>query len=302
MAFDLNALSTYTDELSLELIAKAVLTTDLMDKIDVRSGLSAGTVAINLMDGDLDVADLSCGWNPSGDVSFSQVNITIADKQTKMELCPEDLRQYWLSQRMSAAADQESVPFEEVIASYYVERIKKYNENFLINGDLADAIPGTTPGIKAQVTGANGANVPSGSAAWTVATAVDQALDLFDAIDESVKDREDLIMVMSPSYFNLLRRALVASNYGYYYNQGDGTSIELPGTNCTIVKSSGLVGSDYVFAGPSAFVVAGTGLQDDASSMSFYFDKGEDVVKFIAKWRLGVAVHQVNVFATNDLA
>jgi len=295
MAFDLTALSTYTDELSLELIAKAVLTTDLMNEIDVRSGLSAGTVAINLMDGDLNVADLACGWNPNGDVSFSQVDITIADKQVKMELCPEDLRQYWLSQRMSAGADQESVPFEETIASYYIERIKKYNENFLINGD------GTATGIKAQVTGANGATVPAGAAAWTVANAVDQALDLFDAIAEEVKDREDLVMMVSPANFQTLRRALVAQNY-FHYDQGDGRTLDLPGTNCKVVKTSGLVSSNYVAAGPAGFIVAGTGLENDASTMSFYFDKGEDVVKFIAKWRLGVAVHQVNVFATNDLA
>lgn len=295
MAFDLTALSTYTDELSLDLIAKAVLTTDLMNDIDVRSGLSAGTVALNLMDGDLNVADLACGWNPSGDVNFSQVDITIRDKQVKMELCPEDLRQYWLSQRMSAAADQESVPFEEVIANYYVERVKKYNESFLINGD------GTANGIKAQVTGANGATVPTGAAAWTVSNAVDQALDLFDAIDESVKDREDLIMIVSPANFQTLRRALIAQNY-FHYNQGDGRTLDLPGTNLKIVKSAGLVGSDYVAAGPAGFIVAGTGLDGDFETMQFYFDKGEDVVKFISKWRLGVAVHQVNVFATNDLA
>jgi hypothetical protein len=295
MSFDLTALSTYTDELSLDLIAKAVLTTDLMNEIDVRSGLSAGTVAINIMDGDLNVGDLACGWNPSGDVNFSQVDISIADKQVKMELCPEDLRQYWLSQRMSAGADQDSVPFEETIAAYYVERVRKYNEGFLINGD------GTVDGIKAQITGANGANVPSGAAAWTVANAVDQALDLFDAIDESVKDREDLIMVVSPANFQTLRRALVAQNY-FHYDQGDGRTLELPGTNLKVVKSSGLVGSNYVAAGPAGFMVAGTGLESDFETMQFVFDKGEDVVKFIAKWRLGIAVHQVNLFATNDLA
>lgn len=295
MAFDLTALSTYTDELSLELIAKAVLTTDLMSEIDVRSGLSAGTVAINLMDGDLNVADLACGWNPSGDVNFSQVDITIRDKQVKMELCPEDLRQYWLSQRMSAGADQDSVPFEETIAAYYVERVKKYNETFLINGD------GTANGIKAQITGANGATVPAGAAAWTVSNAIDQALDLYDSIAEEVKSREDLIMIVSPANYQTLRRSLVAQNY-YHYNQGDGTSLDLIGTNCKVVKSSGLVGSDYVAAGPAGFIVAGTGLEGDFETMQFYFDKGEDVVKFIAKWRLGVAVHQVNVFATNGLA
>ena len=295
MAFDLTALNTYTDELSLDLIAKAVLTTELMNDIDVRSGLSAGTVAINLMDGDLNVADLACGWNPSGDVNFSQVDITIRDKQVKMELCPEDLRQYWLSQRMSAAADQEEVPFEEVIAAYYVERIRKYNEDYLINGD------GTADGIKAQVTVANGATESASAAAWDVNNAVEQALNIFDAINESVKDRDDLVMLVSPANFNTLRRALVAQNY-FHYNQGDGRTLELPGTNIKVVKTSGLIGSDYVAAGPAGFIVAGTGLEDDFSTIQFFFDKGEDVVKFIAKWRLGVAVHQVNVFATNGLA
>ncbi len=295
MAFNLSALNTYTDELSLDLIAKAVLTTELMNDIDVRSGLSAGTVAINLMDGDLEVGDLTCGWNPNGDVSFSQVDITIRDKQVKMELCPEDLRQYWISQKMSAAADQEQVPFEEVIAAYYVERVKKFNESFLINGD------GTANGIKQQVTGANGANVPVGAAAWTVSNAVEQALDLFDAIDESVKDRDDLAMIVSPANFQTLRRALVAQNY-FHYDQGDGRTVELPGTNIKVIKSAGLVGSDYVAAGPAGFMVAGTGLEDDMSTMQFFYDKGEDVVKFTAKWRLGIAVHQVNLFATNDLA
>lgn len=297
MAFDLTALSTYTDELSLDLIAKAVLTTDLMNEIDVRAGLSAGTVAINLMDGDLNVADLACGWNPSGNVDFSQVDITIRDKQVKMDLCPADLREYWLSQRMSPSAYQESVPFEEVIANYYVERVKKYNEGFLINGD------GTVSGLKTLISSATacGANVPAGAVAWTVSNAVSQALDIFDAIDESVKDRDDLIMVVSPANFNTLRRALVAQNY-YHYNQGDGKTLDLIGTNCKVVKSSGLVGSNNVFAGPAGFIVAGTGLQDDMSTMQFFYDRGEDTVKFTAKWRLGIAVHQCNVFATNDLA
>lgn len=295
MAFDLTALAVWTDETSQDLIAKAVLETDLMSYIDLRSGLSAGTVALNLMSGDLNVADLACGWNPSGDVAFSQVDIVIRDKQVKMDLCPEDLRQYWLSQRMSAAANQETVPFEEVIANYYVSRISKYNEAYLIDGD------GTGTGIKDQVTVAGGATLSAAPAAFTLANAVDQALNIFDAVNDASKDRDDLIMIMSPANFNILRRALVAQNF-YHYDQGDGRSFELPGANITVVKTSGLVGSDYVCAGPSSMIVAGTGLEDDASTVQFFFDKGQDVVKFIAKWRLGVAVSEVDQFGTNGLA
>lgn len=298
MAFDLSALNAYTDELSFELISKAVLTTDLMGKINVRTGLSAGTVAINLMDGDLNVSDRSCGFTPSGDINFSQVNITIADKQVKMTVCPTDLREYYLSQRMSpsAVAGGEEVPFETVIADYYIKRIKKYNEDFLINGD------GVVDGIKAQVTAAAGANVPVAAAAWTVNNALDQALDLYDAIDEAVKDREDLIMVVSPANYRILTRALVAANYFHYDSVNGNNILMLPGTNIEIVKSSGLTGSDYVAAGPAEFIVAGTGLQGDESSFTMMYDPYEDIVKVRAYWRLGVAVHQVNLFATNDLA
>ena len=80
------------------------------------------------------------------------------------------------------------------------------------------------------------------------------------------------------------------------------TVFETAGANITVVKTSGLTGSDYVAAGPSSMIVAGTGLEDDMSTVQFFFDKGQDVVKFIAKWRLGVAVSQVDQFGTNGLA
>ena len=294
-------LSNYTDELSLELIAKAVLNTNLMEEIDVRSGLSAGVVAINLMDGTLNPASLDCGWptEDEANITFSQVDIAIKDLQVKQRLCPEDLRQYWLSQKMSAGAQLEEVPFSEVIADYYVKKIKEYNEGYIINGFDA-----TYTGVKAQVT-AGSTNIPAGAAAWVVSNALDQALDLYDAIDESVKDRDDLIMLVSPANYRTLTRALVAQgDTGFFhYNYGDGQGvIMLPGTNCKVVKTSGLTSSNFVAAGPAGFIVAGTGLTDDMSSINFFYDRSEDTVKFMAKWRLGVAVSQPNVFSHNNLA
>jgi hypothetical protein len=294
MALDLTALSTYTDEHSFELISKAVLNTDLLSEVDLRSGLKAGTVAINLMDGDAVIADLACGWNPDGDVKFSQVDIVIRDKQIKMELCPNDLRDYWASQALKASAHNEEMVAEEVLAEYYIKQIKKGNEAFLIQGD------GTALGLMDQISGTNGAEEVTGASAWTVTNAVEEALDIFDAIPEEVKDREDLIMVVSPANFAVLRRALVAQNY-YHYDQGDAKTLDLPGANIKVVKSSGLIGEDYVFAGPAGFIVAGTGLEDDFSMIKFFWDEGEQIVKFFAKWRLGVAVSQVNMFVTNGL-
>ena len=295
--FDISALPAYTDQLSLDLISKAVLKTDLLDYVDLRSGFTSGTVAINLVDADLPVSALSCGWTSYGEVTYSQVNVTIESLQSKTEMCVEDLRSVYQSAFMNAGTGNDFIPFEEVISESYSDKLRKYNEGFLINGF------GTTPGLKAQITSANGANLQGGTpAAWTATNAVEQALDLYDAIAESVKDREDIIMVVSPDAYRALVRGLVASNLYHYDSVNSNDVVELPGTNATVVKSSGLVGSDYKFAGPGKMILAATGLTDELDAFRFFYDESADGMKFRAAWRLGVGVGEVNLFGTNDMA
>ena len=295
--FDVTALPAYTDQLSLDLISKVVLKTDLLDYVDLRSGFSSGTVAINLVDADLPVSALSCGWTSDGQVTYSQVNVTIESLQSKTEMCVEDLRAKYTSAFMSPGTGNDVIPFEQVISESYTDKLRKYNEGFLINGF------GTTTGLKAQITSANGANLQAGTpAAWDATNAFEQSLDLYDAIAESVKDRDDLIMVVSPDAYRALVRSLVAQNL-YHFNSVEGNNVViLPGTNCTVVKSSGLVGSNYKFAGPGKMILAATGLTDELDTFRFFYDEAADVMKFRAAWRLGVGVGEVNVFATNDMA
>ena len=295
--FDISALPAYTDQESLSLVSKVVLKTDLLDYVDLRSGFTSGTVSINLVDADLPVSALSCGWTSDGEVTYSQVNVTIESLQSKSEMCVEDLRSVYQSAFMNAGTGNDFIPFEEVISTSYSDKLRKYNEGFLINGF------GATTGLKAQITSANGANLQGGTpAAWDATNAFEQALDLYDAIDESVKDRDDLIMVVSPDAYRALVRSLVAQNLYHFDSVSGNDVVILPGTNVTVVKSSGLVGSNYKFAGPGKMIIAATGLTDELDSFRFFYDEAADVMKFRAAWRLGVGVGEVNLFATNDMA
>ena len=302
--FDITALPAYTDQLSLDLISKVVLKTDLLDYVDLRSGFTSGTVSINLVDANLPVGSLSCGWptpqemsDANSTVTYTQVPVTIESLQSKTEMCVEDLRSVYQSAFMNAGTGNDFIPFEEVISTSYADKLRNYNESFLINGY------GTTTGLKAQITSANGAQLQGGTpAAWTASNAFEQALDLYDAIAESVKDRDDLIMVVSPDAYRALTRSLVAQNL-YHFNSVDGNEIMiLPGTNCKVIKSSGLINSNYKFAGPGKMIIAATGLTDELDAFKFFYDQANDVMKFRAAWRLGVGVGQVDVFATNDMA
>ena len=296
-SFNIAALTAYTDELSMDLMAKAVLNTDLLSYTDLRTGMTSGTFTINLVDSELPVSALSCGGYPgNGQVVYTQVPVTIDSLQSKTTLCPEDLRSVYQSAFMSAGTGNDFIPFEEVISESYAAKLTKATEDYLINGF------GATLGLKGQITAAAGATVPAAAAAWTVNNAVSQALDLYDAIDEAVINRDDLIMVVSPANYRTLVRALVAQNL-YHFPSVEGNEVMiLPGTNIKIVMSSGLVGSNNVFAGPGKFIVAATGLQDELDSFRFQYSVSADAVLFKAAWRIGVGVSQVNVFATNGLA
>ena len=297
--FDISALPAYTDQLSLDIVSKAVLKTDLLDYVDLRSGFTSGTVAINLVDAALPVTSLACGWtNTDGNtVTYSQVNVTIESLQSKSELCVEDLRSVYQSAFMNAGTGNDFIPFEEVISQSYADKLTKYIEGFLINGF------NTTLGLKGQITSANGANLQPGvPAAWTATNAVEQALDLYDAIDEAVKDRDDIIMVVSPDAYRALARGLVASNLYHYDSVSGNDIIMLPDTNAQVIKSSGLVGSDYKFAGPGKMILAATGLTDELDNFRFFYSESDDIVKFRSAFRMGVGVGEVNLFATNDMA
>ena len=286
MSYNLVDLNTYTDEMSFELVSKAVLQTNLMEYATIRSGLRAGNVAINLLDADISVQDRACGWDNNGTMTFSQVVIDIAEKQSKQELCPTDLRDYYLSERLSATAYAEEVPFPEVVSNLFVEKIKNWNENYLATTAMeiaqnAIALGGTCP------------NAITTTATPDVNNIVGIVLDLFDAIDESVKNRDDLVVLMAPHNFALLRRALVAQNY-FHYNQGQGTQDELiiPGTNMKAVQVTltDPAGEYYnsMIAGPSKDLVIGVGLEDDFDQLRIFYDQSNDVVKVMAAWRIGV--------------
>lgn len=303
MAFDLSTLNPFTDEVSFGLISEAVLGSTIMGYAQVRPGYSAGTVAINILTSDLVAADAACGWNPGGTSSFSQVDLVIADKQIKESYCPEDLRGYWLSSQLSASGNLDTVPFADAIAALKVKQLKKYTEEVIFQGD-----GGSVDGLISLVTVANGAQAQVGAtaAAWTASNALEQAQAMVNGLPADVLDRGDLVAYMSYASFRALNQALVNANL-FHYIPGVDTGVPamkliIPGTNVTAVPFVGMGSSNRVIVGPSEYVIVGTGLTSDYDTMDVFYDKYNDVVKFLAKFRIGVNVAFVDYFVSNDLA
>ena len=288
MSYNLSNLATYTDELSFELISKAVLQTNVMNYATIRSGLKFGTTSINLLDADISVADRACGWNEAGNLVYTQVDIDMQEKQSKQALCPTDLRDYYLAERLSASAHAEEVPFEEVVSNLFVEKIKNWNETYIGGKILTD------------ITVANGA-IDSGQTVASIAsTIVDDVMDLIDAVPASVLNRDDLGVIMSPAYYNMLRRALTAQNLFHFNAPAENSNevLYMPGTDFRVIKSSGFTGDGFV-AGPLKDLVVGVGLEDDFDMLKIFYSADNDEVRVMGAWRIGLGVVDVTKWAKN---
>lgn len=288
MAFDLTNLSAYTQE-NTDLLAEAILGTDVLANVSVRTGVSVGTTTINIFTADFADAERGCGFVPSGDMTFDQIPVTVDDRQIKQEACPVQLRDYWMSERMNPSeAGNEEIPFAEVVTSYYMGGIQKNIEDF-IGAQLI-----------AQITAANGANVSAAPAVLTVTNAIAQLNDIYDALDARVQMRDDVVIVMSPVNYRIAVRAMVAADLIHYnFANGEG-DVYLPGTTAKLIKSSGFVGADTIVAFPKEYVIFATGLEGEDNFNMFYVPS-DDIVKVTAYYRRGLGIYSKDQLATNGL-
>ena len=296
MAFDKTAIAGYVEEHGFDLIAKTILTTDLANEMDVRVGLQGDRVAIPLMDGDFTIQNgATCGFTPDNTTTITQVNMELANNKFNSTYCPQVLRDTFLSKSLAAGAmgGGESIPFEAMLADFYVKKLKEANEKFIIQGDA------TRDGLGDIITEANGATLQGGTiAAWDVNNAVAQAQALALAIPDAVADRDDLIMVVSPSALRTYKLAVAQADY---YHYGPDEAAFVIGTNVRLVAASGLSGvyADVKFAGPASYLILGTDLSSDFEQFKLMYAEAEDEMRAIMRWRIGVAVTEVNMFATN---
>jgi hypothetical protein len=301
MAFDFGPdVTGYISENEFDLIAKTVLNTDLAAEMETRVGLKGDTVKIPLLAGDFVTADgTNCGFDgANNDTVITQVQMDIANRKYNAVYCPQTLRDTFLSQSLAAGAmgSNESIPFAELMADYFVKNLKAYNETFIIQGE------GAIEGLGDKIVEANGAALQGGTIeAWTTGNAIAQAQALALAIPDAVADRDDLIMVVSPSAHRIYKLAVAQENL-YHYGPED--TVFVAGTNVRLVSAQGLSGAyaDVKFAGPASMLILGSDLTSDYEQFKLFYAEAEDEMRAIMRWRIGVAVTQIDMFATTVAA
>lgn len=300
--YDLANLPTYNSYGS-DMLIKAILGLTLPKYATIRPNLKGTTEKVGFVTNDVILQDLSCGFDPTGDTTQNLVTVDLCNKKVNQQLCPYDLYDTYLSQSLTNANFQESVPFEEVILTDISNRIANQVEKQLWNNTVASG--GTYGsacfnGVGALITSGNGAT----QIAYTAATA-SNGLDVFTKIYENIPanvlHRDDLVIFTSYANYRGLVSSMRNNSFVNLFTMdsanaaiGEEWSLMLPGTNVKIIPTVGLDGVNAYYAGPSSYYMVG--MNSEIMTVKSIYDPFEDIVKIQAHVTYGLGIFDVASF------
>lgn len=301
--YDLAALPTY-NSYGDDMLIKAFLGLTLPKYSSVRPNLKGTTEKVGFVTNDVILQDLSCGFDPSGDTVQNVVTINLCNKKVNQQLCPYSLYDTYLSQYLTDANFQESVPFEEVILTDIANRTANQIELQLWRNTTATG--GTIynnqcfNGVTALITTGNGATHVTYTAA-TASNGLDVFTTYYQNIPENVLHRDDLVIYCGFSDYRALVASMRNNSFINLFTDPTGSATEgqdwgvvLPASNCRVVPTQGLTGQGKVYAGPAQYIMIG--MNAEMMTQRALYDPFEDIVKLNLHATYGVGVFSVDSF------
>ena len=295
--YDLSNLPAYNSYGS-DMLIKAILGLSLPKYASIRPNLKGTTEKVGFVTNEVILQDLSCGFDPTGTTTQNLVTIDLCNKKVNMQLCPYDLYDTYLSQYLTDANFQETVPFEEVILTDISNRIANQVEKQLWRNNTGT---GATEydnacfmGVTGLITSGNGATQIAYSAA-TASNGLTVFTTIYENIPSNVLHLNDLVIFCSYANYRGLVSSMRNSSYINLFNFDDASaasgaewSLMLPATNVRVIPTVGLDGVNAYYAGPASYYMVG--MNSEIMTVKSIYDPFQDIVKINAHVTYGVGV------------
>ena len=241
--------NTYAGEGASEYISQALLGASTLDRdlVTILPNVKKRQV-IRLIEQDVVIQAEKCNFNPLGNTTFNERYLDPVGMQVNYELCIKDLRTSWEAAKLRAGRNNETIPDD--LGTFLIEetirKIKIAVDKLFWNGKAAGA---TTVG-SSEVTfeaalvysglltelAADAAVIDVDLEAITAANVVTELSKIYEAILESVRYSDELVMLVSPNVASAYRlaQATVSTGQGAYFTGS--RDINFLGMNMEIVN------------------------------------------------------------------
>ena len=280
MGFTVNTLPDYVEQRKGELLSKAVFGFETRQYVNLMTGVKYKE-ALNILATDPVLQARTCGFDASGNVSFTQRIMTVAPYKVNMTLCEEDLRKKWMNDQLVVKAGGEVLPFEEKIADNIVKGVQKQLENLVWNASTAvDGFDGLLTIANAE---ADVKDVSAGASDYAT------AIEVYKAIPAEILDKAE--MFCGEDMFRSIVLEITAKNLYHYNPEVDGAkTIILPGTNTKLHGVNGLNGKGQILAADPENLFYGVDMADDAETFDIWYSKDNQEFRVAIKFNAGAQI------------
>lgn len=278
MAFVVNTLPEYVDQNKGELISKVMLGFETKKYINDMPGVKYKK-AINILDADPVLQARTCGWDASGNVSFTQREMEVAAYKVNEAMCEEELREKWMNDQIRVKAGAEVLPFEQKITDRIVTKIQNKLEKLVWNGSTGDGdlFNGFLTIFDAE---ASVIDVSAGASDY------ETALNVYKEIPAEILDYAE--MFCGNDLFRSIVLEITAKNlYHYDPRVDDAKTIILPGTNTKLHAVSGLDKTGRIVGADPANLFYGYDGADDEETFDLWYSKDNQEFRLAIKFNAG---------------
>ena len=290
MAFVVSSLSDYVQNNREIILKDIVLGADSISRMTIQPGVKKSADLNFLLVEPALQSGASCGWNASGNATFTARTITTAAIKVNMAFCKKTLLGKWTEYVVRFGANNEEFPFEEYIINGVIDGIKKQMEKLVWQGDTSnsDLIDGLLKIINAA-SGTVKETISSGASAYAA------IYQVFMAIPTEILDKEDLAINVSPLVYRAFCKELTDMNMFHYTADGSKTEVILPGTSCQVRMVKGLADSvghkeRKIVATFDKNLVYGCDMLDDAEEVKAWYSEDADEHRIRVDFNAGVQI------------
>ena len=246
-----------------------------------------------------------CSFNASGSSVFSDRILTVTKLKWNDVFCPETLEAKFLSTKLVAGSNYDSMPFEQLIVDTVVKNITFGMEQLIWQGDTVL----TANNVLKQADGWL-KTIDAASPVYATATAAVTAGNVISIFDDVYKkipvqllnnNEKKMVAFCGWDTFRLLIIALKDLN-AFHYDAGTASTsgeITLPGSGLTVKAVNGLnviatslaaYGQRIVCTYPGNLVY-GTDLANEYEEAKFWYSADDQNIKGSIKWKAGMQIN-----------
>jgi hypothetical protein len=295
MSLNVAGLTTYTDELKMELIRKSVLEGRTTSLITVQPDIKSSS-SINIIDSDLVMQAGACGWNEDGSTILTQRDLSVCPLKINESICLDTLEQYYTQKMMNPGSYNTEMPFEQIFTEEKAAKVNATIEDLIWKGNTSTGSGNLAlcDGFLALIDDEVG-NVVTGNTSSATAITASNIIDLVDdmvaSIPTDIINSDDLHLFVGYETYRLYAKALRDANLFHYTgaeNQGQDFSQMIPGTNCKMIAVRGLNSTNRMVLSKASNLFFGTDLLSDFEAFSIWYSQDADEVRFLFKGKVGV--------------